>query len=47
MGETISISEWRKRAQDYWNGADTESYDDELILNGDIEILDESPLSNF
>lgn len=47
VGDTISISEWRKRALDYWNGADTESYDDELILNGDIEILEEVPLSNF
>ncbi|HET7921801.1 MAG TPA: DUF2441 domain-containing protein [Gammaproteobacteria bacterium] len=47
MGDTISLGEWRKRAQDYWNGADTESYDDELILGGDIEILEEMPLSNF
>jgi len=47
IGDTISMNEWRKRALDYWNGADTESYDDELILNGDIEILEEVPLSEF
>ena len=47
MGDTISISEWRKRATDYWNGANSESYDDELLLSGDIEVLEEVPATEF
>ncbi len=47
MGDTISMGEWRKRATDYWNGARTESHDDELILSGDIEVLEEMPATEF
>jgi hypothetical protein len=47
MGDTISMSEWRKRATDYWNGAKSESYDDELLLSGDIEVLEEVPTTEF
>jgi hypothetical protein len=47
MGDTISMGEWRKRATDYWNGARTESHDDELLLSGDIEVLEEMPATEF
>ena len=47
MGDTISMGEWRKRAVDYWNGAKSESYDDELLLSGDIEVLEEVPATEF
>ena len=47
MGDTISMSEWRKRATDYWNGAKSESHDDELLLSGDIEVLEEVPATEF
>jgi hypothetical protein len=47
MGDTISMSEWKRRAVDYWNGAKSESHDDELILNGDIEVLEEVPATEF
>lgn len=47
MGDTISMGEWRKRAVDYWNGAKTESYDDELLLSGDIEVLEEVEATEF
>ena len=47
MGDTISLMEWHKRALDYWNGVDTESYDDEITCNGEIEILEELPITNF
>ena len=47
MGDTISMGEWRKRAVEYWNGAKAESYDDELILSGDIEVLEEVPTTDF
>src|SRR5690242_18972539 len=47
MGDTISMSEWRRRAVDYWNGAGSESYDDELILSGDVEVLEEIPVNEF
>lgn len=47
MGDTISMSEWRKRAMDYWNGANSESHDDEILLSGDIEVLEEVPVTEF
>ncbi len=47
MGDTISLAEWRKRAMDYWNGVDVESYDDEITCNGEIEVLEELPVTNF
>ena len=47
MGDTISMNEWRKRATDYWNGARAESHDDELLLSGDIEVLEEVPATEF
>ncbi len=47
MGDTISMSEWRRRATDYWNGAHSESHDDELLLSGDIEVLEEVPATEF
>lgn len=47
MGDTISLAEWRKRAVDYWDGVDMESYDDELTCNGEIEVLEELPNTNF
>lgn len=47
MGDTISMGEWRKRAVEYWNGAKAESHDDELILSGDIEVLEEVPTTDF
>ena len=47
MGDTISMSEWRKRAVDYWSGAGSESHDDEILLNGDIEVLEEMPATEF
>lgn len=47
LGDTISLSEWRKRAMDYWSGAQTEAHDDELIFKGDIEVLEEVPSSEF
>ena len=47
MGDTISMTEWKRRAVDYWNGARAESHDDELLLNGDIEVLEEVPATDF
>jgi Protein of unknown function (DUF2441) len=47
MGDTISLMEWRKRALDYWNGVDMESYDDEITCTGEIEVLEELPSTNF
>ena len=47
MGDTISLVEWHKRALDYWNGVDMESYDDEITCSGEIEVLEEVPSSNF
>lgn len=47
MGDTISMNEWRKRAMDYWNGAKSESHDDEVLLSGDIEVLEEVPGTEF
>lgn len=47
MGDTISMSEWRKRAIEYWNGAASESHDDELIFAGNIEVLEEVPVTQF
>ena len=47
MGDTISMNEWRKRAVDYWNGAKSESHDDEILLSGDIEVLEEVPVTEF
>lgn len=47
MGDTISMSEWRKRAIDYWNGAQSENVDDELLLSGNIEVLEEVPATEF
>lgn len=47
MGDTISLVEWRKRALDYWNGIDVESYDDELTFCGEIRVMEELPDGNF
>lgn len=47
MGDTISMGEWRKRAVDYWNGAESENYDDELVFAGNIEVLEEVPATEF
>jgi len=47
MGDTISMIEWRRRAVDYWNGAKSESEDDEIILSGDVEVLEEVPANEF
>jgi hypothetical protein len=47
MGDTISMSEWRGRAAEHWNGIKTECYDDELTLSGDVEVLDEVPANEF
>ncbi|MGH8280467.1 MAG: DUF2441 domain-containing protein [Gammaproteobacteria bacterium] len=47
MGDTISLTEWRRRALDYWNGVDAESFDDELTLRGEVRVVEEVPEGSF
>ncbi|MDE2195650.1 MAG: DUF2441 domain-containing protein [Gammaproteobacteria bacterium] len=47
LGDTISLSEWRKRAVDYWNGAELDSFDDEITFSGEVEVLQEVSLDQF
>lgn len=47
MGDTISLSEWRRRALDYWNGVSAESFDDEVTFAGEVRVIEELPDGYF
>lgn len=47
MGDTISLVEWRRRALDYWNGVDAESFDDELTFSGEVRVIEEVSGEHF
>lgn len=46
IGGTFSIKIWNMQAHEYWNGKDFGNYDDEILFEGKMKIIEEITVPN-